>query len=201
MHVDTADEALVKRCQAGERAAWRSLHGLHYPRVAAVLRKLGVQAEDLEDSVQEVFLQVFRSLAGFRGDAALTTWLYRLCISQARRSRLQRKLGLGLLRRLMEAPPAPAPAGLGLTDAATLRLVQAALGAMKEHDRAAFVLYEMEGLGVGQVATILECPESTVYRRVHHARHVLQKTVSQVPMGALRIELESFDSESQGAGL
>src|SRR5688572_23722440 len=96
------------RCVDGNRAAWRQLHRQYYPVAAAFLRKLGVQERDLDDACQEVFLQMFRYLPSFRGEADPKTWLYRLCITQARRARtrirLRKALDL-LLARSPEAAP------------------------------------------------------------------------------------------------
>src|SRR5262245_40483024 len=75
------DAELLSRYVAGERAAARPLHAHYYPVAAAFLRKLGVRAEEIEDACQEVFLQFFRYLSSFRGDAELTSWLYRLCVT------------------------------------------------------------------------------------------------------------------------
>ena len=79
--------SLVGRCVSGEADAWRALHGRYHPIVAAYLRRLGVREGELEDACQEVFLQTFRYLPAFRGDAQLPTWLYRLCVTEARKAR------------------------------------------------------------------------------------------------------------------
>ena len=80
-------DMLVSRCVAGDEAAWASLYARHARTIAHFLRRLGVAPEALDDALQEVFLQAFRSLESFRGDAAIRTWLYRLAVTQARRSR------------------------------------------------------------------------------------------------------------------
>src|SRR5687767_9230314 len=82
----------VLRCVEGDRSAWPQLHRQYYPIAAAFLRKLGVDERDLEDACQEVFLQMFRYVASFRGDADPKTWLYRLCVTQARSVRRRARL-------------------------------------------------------------------------------------------------------------
>src|SRR4051812_25295778 len=75
---------LLQRCRAGERAAMGELYRLYRNEVARNLsRVLGPGRGDLEDVLQDVFIEVFRSLARFRGDAKLTTWLYRVCVNVA----------------------------------------------------------------------------------------------------------------------
>src|SRR5678816_3146772 len=79
--VDEAD--LIERCRADERAAHDELYHRFRRQVAGNLyRVLGVRT-DLEDLVQEVFVIAFRGLVKFRGDARLSTWLYRICVNVA----------------------------------------------------------------------------------------------------------------------
>ena len=78
-----AQSALVSRCVSGDAEAWRTLHRSYHPIAAAFLRKMGVKDRDLEDACQEVFVQMFRYLPSFRGQAELKTWLYRLCATEA----------------------------------------------------------------------------------------------------------------------
>ena len=85
-------EAIVSRCVAGDEAAWASLYARYASSTAKSLQRLGVAPEALDDAVQEVFLQAFRSLDKFRGEAAIKTWLCRLAVTQARRSREKARL-------------------------------------------------------------------------------------------------------------
>ncbi len=168
---DTPLEALLlQSCVAGSERAWTVLHRRHYSTVAAFLRKLGVGSEELEDAAQEVFVQVFRYLSRFRGESELQTWLYRLCITQARKCRRRVGLTRALQRMLSMAPEQIAPSGPGWTEAAAARRIEAALSQLGEKDRVVFVLYELESVSGKRIAEILECPEATVWRRLHYAR-------------------------------
>lgn len=162
-------EVLVARCVAGDEEAWAWLYSRHARTIAHFLRRLGVPPDALEDAVQEVFLQAFRSLDKFRGEAAVKTWLYRLAVTQARRARekdrFARRLRQLLLLQVTEdlewAEEQPGQAE---------RLLQAALGRLTALEREAFVLYELEGQSGAELAAIFRCPEATVYRRLHDAR-------------------------------
>ena len=171
------DADLIRRCVAGEAAAARALHARYYPVAAAFLRKLGARPEEVEDAAQEVFLQFFRYLASFRGESELKTWLYRLCVTEARRLRRRRNLG-ALVRRLLarQVPGEPAPPSAH-NEATAARLVARALDRMSEPHRLVFVLFEMEGLPGKQVAEIAGCPEATLWRRLHDARRVFRETL------------------------
>jgi RNA polymerase sigma-70 factor (ECF subfamily) len=164
------ERALLARCVGGDDEAWRHLCRRHYPRVAGTLRKLGVGAADVEDAAQEVFIEVFRYLPRFRGEAELGTWLYRLCISRAHQLRRRARTRERLRRFLLLAPAQAAPEPLGLDEADARRVIERALSALTEKQRAVFVLYELENVPGKQIAEILGCPEATVWRRLHEAR-------------------------------
>ena len=171
------DAELVHRCVAGEAGAARLLHAQYYPAAAAFLRKLGTRPEEIEDACQEVFLQFFRYLARFRGDAELKTWLYRLCVTEARRVRRRRKVGARVSAFLLREAPGEAAPSSAYNEAAAARLVACALDRMSEPHRLVFVLFEMEGLPGRQVAEIAGCPEATLWRRLHDARRVFRETL------------------------
>jgi RNA polymerase sigma-70 factor, ECF subfamily len=161
---------LLDDCALGDAEAWRRLHRRYFPLAGAFLRKLGVPDPDIEDASQEVFLQMFRYLPAFRREAELSTWLYRLCITQARHVRRRARLA-GVLVRLLSLAPAPhLVSGPSLPEDIARRRIEEALTALSDPERAVFVLYEMEGLPGKRIAEIVECPEPTVWRRLHYAR-------------------------------
>src|SRR5262249_11054176 len=94
-----ADESVIRRCVAGEDAAWRDLHRALHPTAVSFLRQMGVHPAEVDDLTQDVFIQVFRYLGRFQRRSQLTTWLYKICLSQASRLRRRQKVGrtLGLL--------------------------------------------------------------------------------------------------------
>jgi RNA polymerase sigma-70 factor (ECF subfamily) len=165
---------LLLQCIEGDRAAWRRLHRQYYPVAAAFLRKLGLDERDLDDACQEVFLQMFRYLARFRGEADPKTWLYRLCVTQARRARLRHSISNTLARLLLSGPTETLVSAPGFCERSAERRIATALACLSEKERSAFVLYEMEGLPGKQVAEILRCKEATLWRRLHYARQIFR---------------------------
>jgi len=169
-------DMLVSRCVAGDEAAWASLYARHARTIAHFLRRLGVAPEALDDALQEVFLQAFRSLESFRGDAAIRTWLYRLAVTQARRSREKERFARRIRQVLaleLASEVVPSDEQYGAAE----RLLQTALGRLTPLEREAFVLYELEGQSGAELAAIFGCPEATVYRRLHDARKKFQSVV------------------------
>jgi RNA polymerase sigma-70 factor (ECF subfamily) len=173
------ESTLVSRCVAGEGAAWRSLHREYYPIALAFLRKLGVDAEELDDACQDVFVQVFRNLSKFRQEALFRTWLYRLCASEARRRRRRVRLLQSLYRVLHVSDALPKASLPELSDAEAQRRVERALSQMNDGERLVFVLYELEGLPGKEIAEIAECPEATVWRRLHYARKTFRASIER----------------------
>ena len=168
---DTERESpLLLECVRGNHEAWRSLHFHYYPVTVAFLRKLGVSELELEDASQEVFLQMHRYLPRFRGNAQLKTWLYRLCITQARTLRRRRRVSMALRSWFSVRPEAMNLSSPGFCEESARRRVQAALDSLNEADRVAVVLYDMEGLPGKQVAELARCKEATLWRRLYYAR-------------------------------
>lgn len=164
------ESPLLLGCVEGNREAWRSLHVQYYPVTIAFLRKLGIRELDLEDAAQEVFLQMHRYLPRFRGNAELKTWLYRLCITQARILRRRRRVSDALRSLFSLSPESMNLSSPGFCEQSARRRVQAALDCLSEPERIAVVLYDMEGLPGKQVAEISRCKEGTLWRRLHYAR-------------------------------
>src|SRR6478752_9782611 len=101
-----ADEAeLIERCRADDRTAHDELYHRFRRQVAGNLYRVLGDRSDLEDLVQEVFVIAFRGLDKFRGDARLSTWLYRICVNVA----------LGRIRTRKRRPP---PIGVNDLDSA-----------------------------------------------------------------------------------
>jgi len=183
--VDTPiDRLLVLDCVQGDRTAWRLLHRRYFPVTTAFLRKLGVRERELEDATQEVFLQMFRYLPQFRGESELKTWLYRLCITQARRARRRRRLRDALHQVLSLAPEESLVSAPPICEQAARRRIEAALERLSEAERTVFVLYEMEGVAGKQIAEIVGCKEATLWRRLHYARKSFRDALEHVEVAS-----------------
>lgn len=162
-------EGVVHQCVQGDARAWERLYASHAQMTRKFLHRLGVESEALDDAVQEVFLEAFRYLPRFRGDCSFKTWLYRLCVTQAKKARRAKRVGSRLFR-VMSTEPGPASTHGDLGDFQTGHLISSALGQLADKERLVFVLYEMEGLSGKEIAQVAECPEATVWRRLHYGR-------------------------------
>jgi RNA polymerase sigma-70 factor (ECF subfamily) len=159
---------LLDRCVSGDAAAWRGLHVRYHATALSVLRRLGVAASQLEDACQDVFVDVFHYLPRFRRESDFKTWLYRICVSRARVAR--RRARLWSLFSGMLPDPDSATAGHPFEERQASRQLAQALKQLSEAERVVFVLFELEGLSGKEIATIIDRPEATVFRRLHDAR-------------------------------
>lgn len=171
---------VVARCVAGEDSAWRELHRTYVGAAWSFLARLGVPRESLDDATQEVFLQVFRNLASFRGEADFRTWLYRVCMTQARKTRRRTNLRNVLHQLFSRTDQDDQFATQRLPDSAEQR-IEAALAQLSEGERAVFVLYELEGVPGKDVAEMVGCSEASVWRRLHYARQRFCAAVNAGP--------------------
>ena len=168
----SADLALVERCRKGDLGAFEEIYRAHSPKLYSLaLRMLGNPA-DAEDLLQEIFLSAHRKLDGFRGDAALGTWLYRLATNQCLdylRSRAGRNNQV--TGALDDELGLSDPGSRGIAERTVAKMdLERALAQLPEGARAAFVLHDVEGLEHREVAEVLGVAEGTSKSQVHKAR-------------------------------
>jgi RNA polymerase sigma factor (sigma-70 family) len=163
-------QLLAEQCVLGDEKAWVALHRQYFPTATTFLRRLGVAESDLEDAAQEVFVQVFRYLPRFREQAAFRTWLYQLCVTQARQARRLRYLRNVLDRVLARRPVAALVSSPAFSEELAQRQIDTALAGLSDAHRTVFVLYELEGVSGKEIAKIVGAKEATVWQRLHHAR-------------------------------
>lgn len=175
------DAELIRRTLAGDAAAARDLHRHYYPIVSAFLRKLGTHPHEIEDACQEVFTLFYRHLPTFRGDAELKTWVFRLCVSEARRARRRRRIGATLAALLRREPPEDVVAPAIKSDATIHELARRALDRMTPDQRLAFVLFEIEGLPGRQAAEIAGKSLPSTFRRLYEAQQIFRDTLGIDP--------------------
>jgi RNA polymerase sigma-70 factor (ECF subfamily) len=176
----TEDRVLVERCRNGDIVAWRTLYDRYAQPVFRFVSALGVPPDEREDAAQDVFVAVYRGLRQFRGEAQLSTWIYRIAARHAshlgRRRRVRSFLSI-LPWHETEPEPQPDPA----EKASELRLLDRLLDKLSPKKRMVLVLFEIEGLGVNEIANVMGCPANTVWSRLRHARAELVKAARRVP--------------------
>lgn len=192
------ERALLARCRLGERAAQDELYHRFRRQVAGNLYRMLGERRELEDLVQEVFVIAFRGLEGFRGEARLATWIYRICIN----------VGLGRMRSNRRRPAAIGVTDLDATAAAqadslvqpiegperaaersdAARLLYAAMDQLPPAKRVVVYLHEIEGRDLKEIAYLVEANAVTVRTRLFYARRELYRILSELAPGRAAAE-------------
>ncbi|HEV2801583.1 MAG TPA: sigma-70 family RNA polymerase sigma factor [Pyrinomonadaceae bacterium] len=188
-----AESQFIERLRAGEAAAFERLVGERSADIYALLYRLTEDAEEARDLTQETFLQAFRSIAHFRGDADLRTWLYRIAVNQARnrwrwwrRRRRNVTFSLDATDEGHELPLATRLVDEQADDpeARTLahereEILLAAVRELARPYREAVVLRDIEGLSYEEVAATLDISVGTVKSRLSRGRTELRRKLDR----------------------
>ena len=164
------DEWLVGKARGGNPDAYEVLVRRHQARVYRIaLRILGDPA-DAEDVTQEVFVQVWSALAGFGGQSAFTTWLYRIAVNRSLNHRRRRRRTEPIEDHEPVTRIGPEEATVGKARAqATAR----AIADLPADLRSVFVLHQSEQLSYQDIGKVLGLSEPTVRGRLARARRTL----------------------------
>jgi RNA polymerase sigma-70 factor (ECF subfamily) len=182
------DVLLVDRCLTGEPAATRELFRRHKNRVHACLFRVLGSNRDMDDLLQDAFLQVFQSLRGWRAEASLATWIDRVAVRCAYRYLSQRKrrvatdpLDDGDGDGELAAPEAGPGARRQLARDGVLRLY-AALGELSPAARLAFTLHELDGRSLAETAELVGSSVTATKLRVWRARKRIEAAAAADPV-------------------
>jgi RNA polymerase sigma-70 factor (ECF subfamily) len=178
------EDRLIARAASGETAAFRQLYERHRADVARLVYRMLGPRSDMEDVIQEVFVQVYKSLRDFRGQSKFSTWLHRVTVNvvlmyrRAARSRpvfADEPAADGALRSSDIAPD---------EDAERRERVRAfgrLLDRLADKKRIVFVLHELEGISPGEIAKIVGAPVLTVRTRLFYARREIEAMLAEEP--------------------
>jgi RNA polymerase sigma factor (sigma-70 family) len=177
------DLELARRCAGGDVVAQRELFRDHRVRVHRTLYRILGSNTDMEDLVQDVFLEVFRSLDRFRGEARLSTWIARITARVAMHYIGRRKPPVQSLDAMAHEVEAAAPSAeqIALVREAADRLYRA-LDRVEASHRVAFALHVIEGLPLREVAEITDSSLVATKSRVWRARREIEKRARRDPL-------------------
>jgi RNA polymerase sigma-70 factor (ECF subfamily) len=181
------DPELVKRCLAGEDAAWEGLLGAHSRKIFNLCYRFTGRPAEAEDLTQEVFIKVFQTLRTFdAGQGSFPTWLNRVArnhlVDHYRRTKRDRATSslddeIGHL----EEAPGPAAEPVAHIEARERReLLQQALDRLSPDLREAVILRDLQDLDYQEIAQILRVPEGTVKSRINRGRLELARVLKRM---------------------
>lgn len=158
-----------------------ALYEAHFSYVWNTLRRLGVRERDLPDVVHDVFLVVFKLLSGCDQTRPLRPWLFGIAFRVVSDYRRAARFLREVLDESTEAAPArEPPADEQLAAAQARRLVVRALDTLDLERRGVFVMHELDGMPVPEIAAALEIPVATVYSRLRRARQLWAAAVKRL---------------------
>ena len=165
---------LLEQARAGDLDAFAEFVRAFERRIRGVCFRLLDDARDVDEAVQDTFVQAWRNLERFRGDASPYTWLYRIAVNEALMRRRRKTLPTSELRETTVA------AGEDAFAAADVRafLVER-LRALPIEYRAAVVLRDVEGLSNEEVADALEISLAAAKSRIHRGRMHLREELER----------------------
>jgi RNA polymerase sigma-70 factor (ECF subfamily) len=165
---------LVACCKAGEPAALRSLFERERSAVHGLLYRVVGSNAHMDDLLQDTFLEVFRSLASFRGDSSLRTWIHR-CAVRVAYAHFKQKARVPALEPVPDMDSrAPTPEERASRREAVRRLY-AELDRLEPKQRMAFVLFTLEGRSLREIAETMESTLAATKVRTWRARRALTR--------------------------
>lgn len=176
--------ALVEACRRGERAALEQVLRAESPYLERVLARMSGKSGELEDLLQQTLEHAIRAFPSYRGEAAVRTWLTRIAVrtalhylrhpAQKRRAALEVIEG-GRAEVAHSRPAHEAEARVGL------RILYEHLDRLDPKHRLAFVLFQIEGRSMEEIASLMESNVSTTKSRVMWARRKLYARLAKDP--------------------
>jgi RNA polymerase sigma-70 factor (ECF subfamily) len=195
------DLELVKRAQAGDAEAFAALFYAHKGRVYSICLRMTNNTAQAEDLTQDAFLQVFRKLDTFKGNSALSTWLYRIAVNTVLMHFRKRSLKQISLDEPSNQDVKQVRREYGSRDGRLSGSVDriALIRAIKDLPagyRTIFLLHEVEGYEHQEIAKILDCSVGNSKSQLHKAKLRIREFLQEPPRNAVRVEAQIAAQET-----
>ena len=198
MRQASAERQLIGRMQAGDGTAVAELAATYGPRIHQLALRYVKNWEDAEEVTQDVLMKVYRKIAAFRGDAALSSWIYRItfntAMSRLRSTRASRATEVPRLDTTFSEQPEQAPAEpadwSSLADDHVMRaqLREQLIASLKHLPtvyRVPVILRDIQGLSTEEASAILGVKPQTLKSRLHRGRLILREHLADFAGGVL----------------
>ena len=165
---------LVRRIAAGEQHLFAGIIDRHSGLVAAAVLSQGIAPADVEDVAQLCFINVYKGLAGFRGDAKLSSWIYRIAVNTARAQlrRQSRRISARSVEEAMESgrEPIDNQASRGALQTVQQRALAGALARIAATERACLSLFYFEELSYEEISQAMSLNINTVRTHIRRGK-------------------------------
>jgi len=180
------EKSLVTNLKDGSEQAFRHLVELFQDKVFNTVLAIIQNLEEAEDISQEVFIEIYESIKKFRGDAKLSTWIYRIATTKALEAYRKKKAAkrfafftslFGEDNEAMHHPPTFEHPGIILENKEKGKILFKAIDQLPEKQKVAFTLCNIEGLSYQEITEIMQVSLSSVESLIFRAKAGLQKTL------------------------
>lgn len=182
------EKRLIERSLKGDEAAFSIIYNRYYNQVYGFCARLLRGRFDVEDAVQQVFLEAWRSLSRFEGRSLFSTWLTKIAIHTC--LSCHRKNGRMILKSSEETDPFDQATSLLWGDKQKIpdeemivmerkTMVNKLLSRMTSKKKVVFIMSDMQGMTAPEISSILKIPDATVRTRLFHARREFALWVSK----------------------
>ncbi len=199
-----SDLELVKRAQRGDSDAFAALFYAHKPRVYSLCLRMTNNTAEAEDLTQDAFLQVFRKLATFRGDSALSTWLYRVAVNTVLMHFRKKGLRQVSLDEPSNQDTRVVKREYGSVDERLSGCVDRIALARAMQDlpagyRTIFLLHEIKGYEHQEIARILRCSVGNSKSQLHKAKLKMRELLGYHKNEVLQEAIEARSARKRHA--
>lgn len=171
----------MTRSEVPEAVALPEIYRRHADFAWRTLRRLGVSETEAGDAVQDVFLVVHEKLGQFEGRSSMTTWLFTICrtVARKRRRKAQEARALSPDTSVEEELDLRADVAREAEHNERLAMLEQILSTFEVEQRNVFILFEIEKLTGEEISELLSIPLGTVYSRLQLARKAFQKALER----------------------
>ena len=178
--VPNADSNLVARAKQGDREAFATLFELHKRKVYSLCLRMTGDVVEAEDFTQDVFIQVFRKIASFRGDASFSTWLYRVAVNTVLMELRKKHPKQVSLDEPVSTDSSSLQRDVGRSDldlegSVDRIALNRAIQELPQGCRKIFLLHEVHGYEHHEIAKLLRCSVGNSKSQLHKARMKMQE--------------------------
>ena len=181
------EKVLIKPLQEGSEDAFKQLVELYQDKVYNTVLGFLHSPEDAEDIAQEVFIEIFNAIEKFRGEAKLSTWIYRIAVNKSlefiRKQKRQKRFAFFTnifeisADKELKVTDFKHP-GVKLESQENSKILFAAIARLPENQKIAFTLHKVEGLSYAEVCQVMQLSLSSVESLMFRAKKNLQKALS-----------------------
>lgn len=180
------DELLINKIKAGDLNSFETLVSRYQRKIFSFIYRMVTSEEDARDLSQEVFLQVFRSLDRYRGEAKFSTWLYRVAANKSldflRQNKKTRPFEIDRLTAVdiqNAGPVADSPESIYLREE-KIRRLRRMISGLPDRYRVILILFHYENLSYREIAELLDIPVKTVATRLYRAKLILKERLKLI---------------------